>query len=76
MNAAAFAANGRGEQMNYKAYNELRLLGHSPEEAMELAESYEPQGVYEDKTKRDYPNKGAYPVRTIGLKEELKGRVK
>jgi hypothetical protein len=58
--------------MNYKAYDELRFFGHSPEEAMALAETYEPVDIYEQKTERGLPSHGKYPVRAIGLKEEFK----
>lgn len=57
--------------MNFTAYNELRILGYSPEEAVKLAESHTPIGMYEIKNERENgSHKGSAPV--IGLKAEFK----
>jgi hypothetical protein len=57
--------------MNYKAYNELRLMGHDPETAMELAKTYQLQGIYEQKKAVDHTRRGSF-ARVIGLKDEWK----
>jgi hypothetical protein len=57
--------------MNYKAYNELRLMGHDPETAMELAKTYKSKGMYEQKKTVDHTRRGGF-ARVIGLKAEWK----
>ena len=57
--------------MNFKAIDELKILGFSAEEAVLLAETFTPVGMYEAKTETDSgSHTGFTPV--IGLKPEFK----
>lgn len=58
--------------MNFRAYNELRILGFTPEEAAAQADSYTPIGMYELKETVDNGSHGGGKVRTVGLKPEYK----
>lgn len=62
--------------MNFRAYDELRILGHSPEEAVKLAETYKPVGMYEEKVARDNGSHTRGNTRAIGLKPKYKRLIK
>jgi hypothetical protein len=63
--------------MCFAAYNELRLLGYSPDEACRLASSgeYKPQGMYEQKFPQTDNGSHTARTRVIGLKPEFKALV-
>lgn len=57
--------------MNFKAYNQLRLLGYSPDEAVILQATFVADDMYEQKAETDVASHGGFaPV--IGLKPEFK----
>lgn len=62
--------------MNFKAYNELRILGFSAEEAMELVETFTPVGMYEIKPTRDNGSHTRGNTACVGLKPEFKQLIK
>lgn len=62
--------------MKFAAYNELRLLGFSPEEAMELAPTWTVVGMYEQKTARDNGSHTRGKTACVGLKPEFKQLVR
>lgn len=57
--------------MNFKAYDELRLLGYDRETAAKMAETYQPIGMYEQKKAKDRNRRGNF-AKVIGLKVEYK----
>lgn len=61
--------------MSFRAYNELRILGFSAEEAVLLAETFTPVGMYEEKTETDSGSHTGFTT-VIGLKPEFKQLVK
>lgn len=57
--------------MNFRAYNQLRLLGYSPEAAALMADSHHYIEMYEEKEALDSASHAGFsPV--IGLKDEFK----
>lgn len=58
--------------MNFRAIDELKILGHSPEDAVKLAETYQLIGMYEVKPTSDNASHAGGRVPCIGLKPEYK----